>query len=144
MKAALYTPVTDVPVDAILTTLSVRPLQISHQMTMSIPSSTINPYCYSFFINTPFLWNTIPLRILQLSDAKAFQAALHRFLFVWFIILFCVSCFSCECVCVCILYICICSFCVGSTLAGIAFCVPISLTKLIILSYFILWDQVLA
>ena len=41
---------------------------------------TINPYRYSFFIDTPFLWNTIPLRILQ---PNAFQTAFHPFLFVY-------------------------------------------------------------
>ena len=30
-----------------------------------ISKSTINPYQYSFFINLPFLWNTIPIKILQ-------------------------------------------------------------------------------
>ena len=47
-----------------------------------IPSSTINPYRYSFFINTPFLWNITPLRILQLSNVKVFRATLHCFPFV--------------------------------------------------------------
>ena len=54
----------------------------SHPMILCIPSSTINPYRYSFFVNTPFLWNTIPLRILQLSNPVVFRTALRRFLFM--------------------------------------------------------------
>ena len=42
--------------------------------------STINPYRYSFFINSPFLWNSVPARILQISHAKLFRSALRRFL----------------------------------------------------------------
>ena len=53
----------------------------SHPMTLCIPSSIINPYRY-FFVNTPFLWNTIPLRILQLSNPVVFRTALHCFLFM--------------------------------------------------------------
>ena len=42
--------------------------------------SIINPYCYSFFINSPFLWNSVPARILQISHTKLFRTALRRFL----------------------------------------------------------------
>ena len=42
--------------------------------------SSINPYHYSFFINSPFLWNSVPARILQISHAKLFRSALRRFL----------------------------------------------------------------
>ena len=42
--------------------------------------STINPYRYSFFINAPFLWNSIPARILQIWHTKLFRSALRRFL----------------------------------------------------------------
>ena len=54
----------------------------SHPQSLSIPSSTINPYRHSFFVNTPFLWNSIPPSILQLSNRVAFHSALCRFLFV--------------------------------------------------------------
>ena len=54
----------------------------SHPQSLSIPSSTINPYRHSFFVNTPFLWNSIPHSILQLSNRVAFHSALRRFLFV--------------------------------------------------------------
>ena len=68
----------------------------SHPMTLCVPSSTINPRRYSFFVNTPFLWNSIPLRILQLPDAAAFWSALCHFLFVWSLqIVF----FNCSCYC---------------------------------------------
>ena len=55
----------------------------SHPMTLCVPSSTINPCRYSFFVSTPFLWSSIPLRILQLPDVAAFRSALRHFLFVW-------------------------------------------------------------
>ena len=38
----------------------------SHPQSLSIPSLTINSYRHSFFVNTPFLWNSIPHSILQL------------------------------------------------------------------------------
>jgi len=37
----------------------------SNQLLHCISSTTINPYCYSFFVNTPFVWNSIPRHILQ-------------------------------------------------------------------------------
>ena len=42
--------------------------------------SIINPYRYSFFINSPFLWNSVPAKILQISHTKLFRSALRRFL----------------------------------------------------------------
>jgi len=54
----------------------------SHPMTLCILSSTITPRQYSFLVNTPFLWNTILLSILQLWNAIAFWFALRHFLFV--------------------------------------------------------------
>ena len=53
----------------------------SHPMSLFIPSSTINSRRFSFFINSPFLWNTIPHRILKLTNPVAFRTALRRFLF---------------------------------------------------------------
>ena len=52
----------------------------SHPMSLFIPSSTINSRRFSFFINSPFLWNTIPHRILKLTNPAAFRTALRRFL----------------------------------------------------------------
>ena len=52
----------------------------SHPLSVSIPSSSINPYHFSFFINTPFLWNAIPVHILQLLNRSAFRSAPCHFL----------------------------------------------------------------
>ena len=35
----------------------------------------------SFFVNSPFLWNTIPHSILQIKKSNLFRAALRQFLF---------------------------------------------------------------
>jgi len=48
---------------------------------LCIQSSTINPHWYSFFVNILFLWNTIPLHILQLQNAITFWSAVRHFLF---------------------------------------------------------------
>ena len=53
----------------------VRPLNIRPA------SSTINSYRYSFFINSPFLWNAIPYSILKVTQSNLFRSALRRFLF---------------------------------------------------------------
>ena len=44
-------------------------------------SGTINSYWFSFFINSPFLWNDVPFNIIQITDPKLFRVALRRFLF---------------------------------------------------------------
>ena len=36
---------------------------------------------YSFFVNSPFLWNTIPHTILRIKQPPLFRLALRRFLF---------------------------------------------------------------
>ena len=54
---------------------SIRPLNIRPA------SSTINSYRYSFFINSPFLWNAIPCNILQIAESKLFRFTLRRLLF---------------------------------------------------------------
>ena len=53
----------------------------SHSLSINLKPSSINPYRYSFFINTPFLWNSIPVSILKISQTKLFRSALRRFLF---------------------------------------------------------------
>ena len=53
----------------------------SNPSALDISISTISPYCYSFFINSPFLWNNIPAKILQITNMKLFRVALKRFLF---------------------------------------------------------------
>ena len=52
----------------------------ANPFSIDISISTINPNRYSFFINSPFLWNTIPSKILQISHTKLFRSALQRFL----------------------------------------------------------------
>ena len=54
---------------------SIRPLNIRPA------SSTINSYRYSFFINSPFLWNAIPCYILQIAESKLFRSTLRCLLF---------------------------------------------------------------
>ena len=54
----------------------------SHPMSLCIPSTIINLQHFSFFVSAPFLWNTIPLHILQLFNPVAFWTELHYFLFV--------------------------------------------------------------
>ena len=43
------------------------------------PQSTINSHRFSFFVNTIFLWNTLPCDILTLSTPKFRQALLCYF-----------------------------------------------------------------
>ena len=48
----------------------------AHNLTFVPPQSTINSHRFSFFVNTVFLWNTLPLDILTLSTPK-FRRALY-------------------------------------------------------------------
>ena len=43
--------------------------------------SSIGLYRYSIFINSAFLWNNIPTKILQIINVKLFQSALRHLLF---------------------------------------------------------------
>ena len=52
----------------------------SHPLTIQPISSSINSYRYSFFVNSPFLWNTIPYVILKIKQSSSFRVALRRFL----------------------------------------------------------------
>ena len=49
-------------------------------ISLTTSSSTTNAYRFSFFINSPFLWNSVPVEILQISKAIPFRMALRRFL----------------------------------------------------------------
>ena len=42
----------------------------AHSMTLVPPQSTINSYQFSFFVNTTFLWNTVPYDVVSLSAPK--------------------------------------------------------------------------
>ena len=52
----------------------------SHPLTIRTVPSSINSYRYSFFVNSPFLWNTIPYTILKIKQSSSFRLALRRFL----------------------------------------------------------------
>ena len=54
----------------------------SHPLTINLKQSSINPFRYSFFVNTPFLWNSTLASILEISQSRLFHSALSRFLFV--------------------------------------------------------------
>jgi len=51
----------------------------SHLLTLTARTSTINAYRYSFYINTPFFWNSTPYDILSLTSVNVFK--LLAFLF---------------------------------------------------------------
>jgi len=53
----------------------------SHTLTIQPVTSSINSFHYSFFVNSPFLWNTMPYTILQIKKSTLFHAALCNFLF---------------------------------------------------------------
>ena len=65
----------------------VNHFQLSNAPTRSNPlsiqpiQSSINSYRYSFFINSPFLWNSIPYVILRIKQSGPFCLALRRYLF---------------------------------------------------------------
>ena len=48
----------------------------SNPLALDTSKSTIGPYRYSFFISSPFLWNNIPAKILQITDMTLFCVAL--------------------------------------------------------------------
>ena len=52
----------------------------SHSLSLTTSSYTINSYRFPFFINSPFLWNSVPVEILQIFKAIPFRMALRRFL----------------------------------------------------------------
>ena len=74
----------------------VNHFQLSNAPTRSNPlsiqpiQSSINSYRYSFFINSPFLWNSIPYAILRIKQSGLFRLALRRYLFDFFLIV--ISC----------------------------------------------------
>jgi len=42
----------------------------SHPLTLQTQSSSINALRYSFYMNTPFVWNSIPYKILSLPSSS--------------------------------------------------------------------------
>ena len=45
----------------------------SHRLALRCGSSRVNAYRYSFFINIPFLWNTLPFNIVNTTSYSAFK-----------------------------------------------------------------------
>ena len=52
----------------------------SHPLTIQPISSSITSYRYSFFVNSPFLWNNIPYAILKIKQSNSFRVTLCHFL----------------------------------------------------------------
>ena len=52
-----------------------------HPLSIRPVTSSINSFRYSFFVNSPFLWNTIPHTILRIKQPPLFRLALRRFPF---------------------------------------------------------------
>ena len=53
----------------------------SHSLTLRCTRSRINSFRYSFFVNIPFLWNTIPYDIVNSTSYAVFKYKLKSFLF---------------------------------------------------------------
>ena len=49
----------------------------SHPLALKIRSSSINAFRYSFYVNAPFVWNSIPYEILSLSSNSLFRSWLR-------------------------------------------------------------------
>ena len=45
----------------------------SHQLSLVCPLARINSFRYSFFINAPYLWNRIPLEVLNCKNLPLFE-----------------------------------------------------------------------
>ena len=45
----------------------------SHDGTLVIPSSRINAFRYSFFVNVPFLWNSLPAKVINCPSYSSFK-----------------------------------------------------------------------
>ena len=54
----------------------------SHHLSINPPQSTINSRHYSFFVNTVFLWNSVPLTILNDPNPKSFRHSLYHYVCV--------------------------------------------------------------
>ena len=60
-------------------TFSTAPTR-SHSLSLLCKQSSINSYRYSFFVNSIFLWNSIPFSILSISHHASFKRLLYSFL----------------------------------------------------------------
>ena len=52
----------------------------SHELTIQPVISTINSFRYSFFVNSVFLWNSVPISILSIVSKYIFRCKLRSFL----------------------------------------------------------------
>jgi len=52
-----------------------------HSLCIVPLQTTINSFRFSFFGNTPFIWNKIPFNILSLSNCDAFRHAVKNYFF---------------------------------------------------------------
>ena len=52
-----------------------------HSLCIVPLQATINAYQYSFFVNTPFIWNSVPHCILFITKAESFYKALRTYFF---------------------------------------------------------------
>ena len=74
----------------------------SNPFALDTSTSTIGPYRYSFFINSPFLWSNIPAKILQITDVTLIFVSPSSAIF-FNPVLLCVYCVM-YCFALCLLY----------------------------------------
>ena len=68
----------------------------SHKLSFQTISSTINSYCYSFVVNSIFLWNKLPLQVVSSSSFSTFKKHFVNGYFYDILVLYCM--------CVCIVF----------------------------------------
>ena len=51
-----------------------------HHFCINYIQSRVNTFRYSFFVNAPFLWNTLPLDVVQSSSYYSFKCKLKQIL----------------------------------------------------------------
>ena len=57
----------------------------SHSLSFEKVNSSINAYRFSYFVNIPFLWNSLPASIVTLPTASQFRQSIHSYIFTWLI-----------------------------------------------------------
>ena len=53
----------------------------AHTLSLQTVNSSINSYRYSYFVNIPFLWNTLPADVVSLPTANQFRRSLRSYFF---------------------------------------------------------------
>ena len=101
--------------------------------TLDISISTVNPYCYSFFINSPFLWKNIPTNILLTTNCPCYALVVSFLTCITKLsvfVLVCVVSYTC-----CRFVLCMCC-CFGEQVHRPSLlCNPCPLKKLIIMNH---------